>query len=99
MSFSEAVRKRGLLKNTPENIETWGKMYTDGIVDGDVLMMTEDNDWMKAGDICIVEIRWDTRLDSPVRAHFFERDGFIEGFCGLPRLKRSLHTGRFIKIN
>ncbi len=79
---SARVRK-GRLKNTPENIKKWGKLYKDGIIDGAVIMLTKDCFGLKRGYVGLVEIRWDPGVNSPRRAVYFEEDF---GVCGLSRM-------------
>ena len=71
-------------KNTLKNIEAWGKLYKDGVVDGDVIMLTEDRFMYKAGNVGIVEIRWDRSTKSPRRAVWF-KEHF--GICGIHHFK------------
>jgi len=80
MSSSPAQRRRAAKYSTPERIEEWSKLYHRGFHDGDVVMLTEDFSILKAGDVGIIEIRWDSRVNSPVRAVHFEK----MGVCGPP---------------
>jgi len=83
MSSSEAARKRAQKFSTLERREAWGKLYSDDIVDGDIIMLEEQFYQFEAGTVGLIEIMWDSRVNSPVRSVFFSEDF---GICGLPRV-------------
>ena len=59
------------MKNTPENIRAWSKLYKDGIVDGDKVVSTENILSYPAGTEGTIRIRWEWSINSPNRAIVF----------------------------
>lgn len=91
MSSGYAAREQARKLNTPENIANWNKLYHDGIIDGDVIMLTDEWNGRPEGTMGIIEIRFDSRVQSPVRAIIFGED---DGVCGIN------HEGlEFIKLD
>jgi hypothetical protein len=85
MSSSLAARKRAEKMNTPENIKKWCELYTDGLIDGDKIELIEPMYSYPAGTVGTIEIRYDSRVNSPVRAVILDNG---EGFCGPPPMMK-----------
>lgn len=95
MSSSEAQRRRAYLKSTLKNVKKWNELYSDGIIDGDIIRLLEKDNFNEKGSIARIQIRWDSRVNRPVRATVFNE---YNGFCGLPKVKfeKIGHADKFL---
>jgi len=59
------------MKNTLKNIRSWGMLYSDGIVDGDKVVLTTDFSPYAKGTEGVIRIRWERTLNCPSRAIVF----------------------------
>ena len=76
------------MKNTKENIQAWGKLYKDGIVDGDIVVLTTDFPPYFKGSKGVIQIRWDNIIGLPSRAIVFNKGKANEiAVCPPPAMK------------
>jgi len=61
------------------DINKLNSFYHDGILDGDIVMLTSEYQGRPEGTTGIIEIRWDEQLRSPVRSIRFDEDDCVSG--------------------